>query len=84
MNEEIKNEEQVQEETKEEGIVEKAERLNQALDAKIVRHEALVAEINKARAENLLSGDSDAGEPSKEPVEETPEQYKDRVMRNDA
>jgi len=83
MNEEIKNEEQVQEETKEEGIVEKAERLNQALDAKIVRHEALVAEINKARAENLLSGDSDAGEPAKEPVEETAEEYKDRIMKNE-
>ena len=57
------------------GMVERLEKANEEAKKILLRHEEVLAM-------KLLSGKSDAGE-KQEKKEETPEEYKERVMRGD-
>ena len=62
MEETNKTEETQEETSKELNIVEKAEEVNSKLDEKIKRYEELKTELDEARAKDILSGKSDAGD----------------------
>lgn len=80
MTDEIKETEEVKEETKEEpqvefkDFVERGEKVVEELRSLTKRNEDLAAR-------KLLGGNSEAGQHVEEKKEETPQEYKDRIMR---
>lgn len=62
-------------------LVSRAERAAQELKKENDRKESLLLEEKELRMRQTLGGNSAAGTPKEEPKEETPTEYKDRVMR---
>lgn len=58
----------------EENLIEKAKLERKELDEAI-------AKLEKLEAQRIVGGRADAGKTEKEPVPETPREYKDRIMR---
>lgn len=52
-------------------------------NAAAARLEAALKQMAELNAERVLSGRSEAGQPAPKPKEETPVEYKDRVMRGE-
>ena len=57
-------------------LVERAEKANEETKSLLARQEELVAR-------KMLGGETDAGEKEVEKVEETPKEYKDKIMRGE-
>ena len=66
-----------------ENVVDRAERISKNLEEKIKVYEKLKAEVDQAKADNLLSGTGGGAEPPKQKLDETPGEYKERVLRGD-
>ena len=75
--------EETPESPKQETQVDRAERAVKELDEKIKYYEGLKDEVDKAKAEIILGGRSAAGQEAPKKKEETPLEYKNRVMRGD-
>ena len=78
-----KGEPQGEEGTQKINIVEEAKKVNEELKANIALNKQLMEQVDQARAEKLLSGTTDAGQEPEKPKEETPKEYKDRVLRGE-
>jgi len=86
MAEEEKTQPTEEEESKEEessSVVDKAYNINKSLEENIRRFDELVKRAEKLAVMNSLGGKSEAGKVPEEPKEETPEEYKDRVMKGE-
>ena len=82
------------EEGKEEGAAvaasdKKKSKVDEAKET-VARMEAATKLMNEAldraeslRAENVISGESEAGKPAEKPKDESPEEYAEKVMRNE-
>jgi len=57
-------------------LLKKIEQANKETKAWVERAEAL-------KAEAVISGESEAGKPAEKPKEESPEEYAEKVMRNE-
>ena len=66
-----------------ESIIEKAERLNKELDAKIQQQNELLRKNEELKAEIVLSGRADAGQAPVQKLDVTPAEYTARVMRGE-
>ena len=62
--------------------VERAEAVAKRIEEANKKTEELVLRQEKARAHDILSGKANAGEPPMK-LEETPAEYKDRVLRGE-
>jgi hypothetical protein len=82
---EIEKEIEIKEEKIEDNsIVARAERANKALDEKIKHYESLKEEVDNARAEQLLSGTSNAGQEVVEKKEEmSNKDYAEKALEGD-
>lgn len=56
---------------------------NDAVEKELIRGRELKAEGQKLEAEEMLGGDSDAGQTQEPGKEETPKEYKDRILRGE-
>lgn len=63
--------------------VDAANKVLEAMKAEGDRIEQLTVRLENAKAEAILSGKADAGQAPEKPKEESPEEYKARVMRNE-
>jgi hypothetical protein len=68
---------------KKSNILDEANTLYQRLDERIKRYENLIERQEELMANQLLRGRSDATMGEQKPKEETPQEYKDRIMRNE-
>ena len=86
MEEEPKVEEPKVEEPKEEeniSAIDAATKLKDLIKAENDRREEILKREEKLQAERMLAGTAGGGVPKEEPKEETPEEYKNRVMRGE-
>lgn len=77
------------EEPKEEGqetneakpsVIEEAKEITKGLKEHIGEYKTLVERQERVAAHNMLGGTTEAGQPSKEPEEESPQDYAKRMM----
>ncbi len=85
--EEVKPEEEKTSESKSEGettpIIEAAKEANRVKAELLEREEKLQKRKEKLHSEKLLGGGSPAGGGTPEPVEETPKEYAEKIMKNE-
>ena len=86
MEEEKQMEEPKAEEPQEEenvSAIDAATKLKDLIKAENDRREEILKREEKLHAERMLAGTAGGGVPKEEPKEETPEEYKNRVMRGE-
>lgn len=76
-------EEYQEEEEGEISAIDVATKLHAQIKEENDRHEQLVLRQEKLAAQNMLGGKSSAGQKQEPPKEETPEEYKNKVMRGE-
>lgn len=62
-------------------LVERAEAAAKAIAAANEEQKKLLEQAERLKARDLLGGNTIAGQEQPKPVEETPKQYKDRIMK---
>ena len=62
------------------GLIDRAGIISERLEKQLKRQEDLLKRQNELYAKRMLAGRSDAGEQPEKPKEETPEEYKNRIM----
>ena len=86
MDEEKTTEEQEQENSKEntwEGIQSETAKETERINSETERLKKAIAEKENAEARAKIAGVTDAGIQPEKPVEETPAEYKDRILRGE-
>ena len=72
-----------EEEKTEVKVLDRAEEAAERLEEANKRYEELIRKEEELKAERLLSGKSEAGKPPVEPKEETPQEYAQRILKNE-
>lgn len=67
----------------EESLLSKSTKIAERMEEANKRAEEILERQEKLMAENILGGRSDAGQKPTPPKEETPQEYKDKVMRGE-
>jgi hypothetical protein len=62
-------------------LVEKAEAIAVRIEKGLAEMKATEERLQKFKANEILGGKTDAGQTAQKPKEETPEEYKNRIMR---
>jgi len=72
-----------QEQAKPLSAVDKANEAIEKLEAQNKRMEDNIAKLEELKAEQIISGKADAGQAPQPPKEESPKEYKDKIMRGE-
>jgi len=75
--------EQPKEENATLSLVERAERTAERIESGNKKTEELLKNLGELETKRVLAGKADAGTTQEKPKEETPKEYKDRIMRNE-